>query len=216
MKNLFLNLIAITTIIFSAKAQDNNAGKSENPTEQKREYRDKHKGFDHNQMAEKLKLTDEQKKQIKSINSDFKNQMQELNKDKNITSEELKEKKHALAKDRMERIQALLTPEQKLQMEEFKKEGKGKWKMDSGKRMEKLKSTLNLSDEQIEKMKAQKEIFKSKEETIKNNKSLTTDQKNEQLKSLRDEKKNSFKNLLTPEQIKKLEGMKHNRPAKTA
>lgn len=216
MKNLFLSLIAITAIIFSARAQDNNAGKSENPTEQKREYRDKHKGFDHSQMAEKLNLTDEQRQQMKSINSDFKNQMQELNKDKNITSEELKEKKHALAKDRMERIQALLTPEQKLQMKEFKKEGKGKWKMDSGQRMEKLKSTLNLSDEQIEKMKAQKEIFKSKEETIKNNESLTTDQKNEQLKSLRDEKKNSFKNLLTPEQIKKLEEMKYNRPAKTA
>jgi len=216
MKSLLLSLIAITIINFSVKAQKNNSGKSENATEQKKEYGNKYKKFDHQQMSEKLKLTDDQKQQMKSINDDFKNRMQELNKNGNITAQELKEQKHALAKERMEKVQALLTPEQKLQMQEFRKEGKNKRKMDSGKRMEKIKNTLNLSDEQVEKMKAQRFEFKSKEEAIRNNKSLTADEKNDQLKSLRNEKKNSFKSFLTPEQIKKLEEMKHNRPAKTA
>jgi Spy/CpxP family protein refolding chaperone len=193
MKNLFLSLIAITTITFSAKAQENNSGKTENPTEQKKEY-GKHKRFDHQEMAEKLKLTDEQKQQMKSINSDFKNRMQEL-KNQNLTAEELKEKRQALAKERMEKVQALLTSEQKTQMQQFKKEGKHERGMASGKRMEKMKSTLNLTDEQLAKMKAEKEVFKSKEEAIKNNESLTADQKNEQLKLLRDEKRNSFKSF---------------------
>ena len=213
MKNLFLSLIAITTITFSAKAQENNFGKTENPTEQKKEY-GKHKRSDYQEMAEKLKLTDEQKEQMKSINSDFKNRMQEL-KNQNITAEELKEKRQALAKEKMEKVQALLTPEQKTQMQQFKEE-KHERGMASGKRMEKMKSTLNLTDEQLAKMKAEKEVFKSKEEAIKNNESLTTDQKKEQLKLLKDEKRNSFKSFLTPGQLKKLEEMKSKRPAKTA
>jgi len=215
MKNLFLSLIAITTFIFSAKAQENNSGKTENPIEQKKQY-GKHKGFNHHEMTDKLKLTDEQKQQMKSINGDFKNRMQELKKSENISAQELKEKKQAIMKERMEKVQALLTPEQKIQMQELKKEGREKREMGSAKRMEKMKSTLNLSDDQVEKMKAQREVFKSKEKAIKNNESLSATQKDEQLKSLRDERKNSFKSFLTPEQLKKLEGMKHNRPVKTA
>lgn len=215
MKNIFLSLIAITTIAFSAKAQENNSGKTENTTEQKKEYRNEYKRFDHEQIADKLHFTDEQKEQLKSINTDFKNRMEELKKE-NITEEQLKEKKQTLVKERMEKVQALLTPEQKIQMQEFRKEGKGKREMGSGKKMERMKSTLNLTDEQVEKMKAQKEVFKSKEEAIKNDQSLTTDQKNEQLKSLREEKMNSFKSFLTSEQLKKLKEMKHTRPAKTS
>jgi len=68
----------------------------------------------------------------------------------------------------------------------------------------------------LQKMKAKREEFKTKEEAIKNNQSLAGDQKIEQLKSLREERKNSFKSFLTPEQTKKLEEMKHNRPVKTS
>ena len=216
MKNIFLSLIAITTIIFSAKAQENHSGKSENTIEQKKEYGHKHGRFDHQRIAEKLNFTDEQKQQLKSVNEDFKNKMQELNSDKNISAEELKEKRQALGKEKMEKVQALLTPEQKAQMQQFKKEGNGKGRMNGAKRMEKMKSTLNLSDDQLAKMKAQKEEFKLKEEAISNNTSLTTEQKTEQFKLLRDERKNSFKSFLTPDQIKKLEEMRHNKPVKTA
>jgi Spy/CpxP family protein refolding chaperone len=215
MKNLFLSLIAITTITLSASAQENNSGKSENRTEQKSGYGKKHGRFDRQEMAQKLNFTDEQKQQLKSINENFKSQVQELNNDKSISAEELKEKKQTLGKERMEKVQALLTPDQKAQMEQFRKEGKQNGKMGDAKRMEKMKSTLNLSDEQVTKMKAQREEFKSKAEAIKNNESLSADQKNEQLKSLRDERKNSFKGILTPDQVKKLEEIKHDRPTRT-
>ena len=116
----------------------------------------------------------------------------------------------------MEKVLALLTPEQKTQMEQFRKEGKGDKNMNSEKRMGKMKSTLDLTDEQVAKLKTQKESFKSKAEAIKNNESLTADQKKDQLKALRDEKRNSFKSILTPDQLKKLEEMKHDRPTRTS
>jgi Spy/CpxP family protein refolding chaperone len=213
MKSIFLSLVAITTISLSAKAQENNTGKTENTKEQRKEY--KHEHFHHQQMAEKLNLTGEQKQKLESINADFKSRMEELKKE-NITQQELKEKRQTLAKERMEKVQALLTPEQKTQMEQFRKEGKGAKNMNSGKRMGKMKSTLDLTDEQVAKLKTQKESFKSKAEAIKNNESLPADQKKDQLKALRDEKRNSFKSILTPDQLKKLEEMKHDRPTRTS
>jgi Spy/CpxP family protein refolding chaperone len=215
MKSIFLSLIAITTISFSAKAQENNTGKTENVKEQRKEYKHEHHRFHHQQMAEKLNLTGEQKQKLESINADFKNRVEELKKE-NITQQELKEKRQTLAKERTEKVQALLTPEQKTQIEQFRKEGKGDRSMNSGKRLGKMKSTLDLTDEQVAKLKAQKESFKSKAEAIKNNESLTADQKKDQLKVLRDEKRNSFKSILTSDQLKKLEEMKHDRPARTS
>ena len=215
MKNIFLSLITIITISFSAKAQEDNASKTDSVIGQKKEFRHEHHSFDQQNMADKLHFTDEQKIQFESINSDFKSSMEEL-KNQNLTEKELKEKRQELVKERMEKVQAMLTPEQKTQMQEFRKEGKGRSGMNHGNRMEKIKSSLNLTDEQVEKMKAEREAFKSKEEAIKNDQSLTADQKNEQLKSLRESKMNSFKSILTPDQLKKLEEMKDKRHSRTS
>ena len=213
MKSIFLSLFATAAIIFSANAQDNNQDKT-GTIKSGKEFR-KHHGAVHQQITEKLNLTDEQKQQFKAINEDFKSRMDELKKS-NLSGDEAKEKKQALLKERTEKVQALLTAEQKQQMKAFRKEGGNKGEMAGKNRREKMKSTLNLSDEQVAKMKAQRQEFKSKEEAIKNNESLTSDQKNEQLKSLREERKNSFKSNLTPEQLKKMEEMKHSRPARTS
>ena len=58
--------------------------------------------------------------------------------------------------------------------------------------------------------------YKTKEEAIKNNQALSTDQKNEQMKALREERKNSFRSILTPDQAKKMEEMKQKRTGKAA
>ena len=65
-------------------------------------------------------------------------------------------------------------------------------------------------------MKAQKELYESGAEAIRNNKSLSDEQKKEQLKALKEQRKNSFKSFLTPEQLQKLEAMKNKRSMKTS
>ncbi len=221
MKKILLSLIAIATITFSVDAQTKrNKVEKQNSTEKNDNAKMGHGKHDqkmnHHKMDDKLNLTEAQKQQMKSINMDLKNRMQELKKNDNMTVKEFNAKKEALMQERKQKTQALLTPEQKNQMKQFKKEHSDKREIESGKRMEKMQTNLGLSNDQVAKMKAQKEIYKSRTEAIKNNRSTSNEQKKEQLKALREERKNSFKSFLTPEQLQKLEAMKNKRSMKTS
>ncbi len=226
MKKILLSLIAIATITFSVEAQTkrNNAEK-QNRTEKNGKAKMGHGKHDekkhdqimnHHKMGDKLNLTEAQRQQMKSINMDFKNRLQELKKNDNMTVKEFNAKKEALMQERKQKTQALLTAEQKNQMKQFKKEHSDKREIESGKRIEKMQTNLGLSNDQVAKMKAQKEIYKSRTEAIKNNQSTGNERKKEQLKALREERKNSFKSFLTPEQLQKLEAMKNKRSMKTS
>jgi len=215
MKKIFASLIVIATITFSAQAQTerNNANSATDSSQNgARKY---HRGPGHKQMAEQLQLTNDQKQQMKAINGDMKSKMADL-KSSNLSTEELNAKKAEIRKERKQKMMALLTPAQKDKMKQFKKEQHKKREMVSAKRMEKMKQKLALSDDQVTKINAQREAYKTKFETIKNNQSLSMDEKKAQMKSIREEKRNNFKSLLTPDQVKKMEEMKQSRAGKTS
>ncbi len=221
MRKILLGLIAIATITFSADAQikRKNAEKqnrTENNDRVKMGHGKHSKKINHHRMDDKLNLTEAQRQQMKSINIDFKNRMQELKKNDNLTVKEFNAKKEALMQERKQKTQALLTLEQKNQMKQFKIEQSDKRDMESGKKMEKMQTNLGLSNDQVAKMKAQKEIYESRAEAIRNNKALSDEQKKEQLKALKEQRKNSLKSFLTPEQLQKLEAMKNKRSMKTS
>jgi Spy/CpxP family protein refolding chaperone len=69
-----------------------------------------------------MNLSDDQKAQMKTINENFHNQMKSLNENKSLSQEALKEKKESLMNERKTQMSALLTPEQKKQWEEKRKE----------------------------------------------------------------------------------------------
>ena len=166
-------------------------------------------------MIKNLNLTETQKQQLESFNKDFKTKLTHLKNDNSSTAEELKAKRKALFIERKQKFDALLTPEQKTKMHEFYKESHKNNKLNHAQRIEKLQSSLGLSNEQVAKIKADRENFRVKSQAIKNDQSLSTDQKKEQFKALRDEMKNNFKSNLTPDQLKKFEEMKSTKPMKT-
>ena len=172
-----------------------------------------------------LNMTDAQKQQMKSINEDFRSKMQDLKKNDNITVKDFKARKEALFNDRKARVDAILTADQKNKLAQFKNDhgdqfasrdrdrdgdhhGGGRM---NGDRMEKMQSELGLTSDQVAKMNADRENFKAKADAIKNNTSLTDQQKKDQFMQLRKEREESFKSFLTPDQIKKLEEMKSKR-----
>lgn len=68
----------------------------------------------------------------------------------------------------------------------------------------KMMKDLNLSKEQKGKMKEFKQSMKQKKDAIKNNASLSEEQKKQQMKQLHKEQKQNLQTILTPEQKAKL------------
>lgn len=223
MKKIIAGLFAIAVFTFSANAQNQNNDDQKMGNGNGRGF---HKGNDGAGMRgmEDLNLTDAQKLQMKSINEDFKTRMQSLNKNDNMTVKDAKTQREALMQERKNKISAILTPEQQTKFDQVSNKGgmrerggegrfdKGKGdRGDRGDRMEQMKTSLGLTDDQLAKMKAGNESFKQRSEAIRNNQSLSEDQKKMQMETLRKDKEASFKSYLTADQISKLSQMKGNR-----
>jgi Spy/CpxP family protein refolding chaperone len=223
MKKIITGLFAIAAFTFSAVAQDNT-------TNQKKWDKDGdgyHRGHDGRGMGmDKLNLTEAQKQQMKSINEDFRTRMHALNQNDNILVKDQRAQRASLMQERKNKIDAILTPEQRTQFEAMHKnmgrmrDGKmGDMKMggdrmqggrmDAG-RMEHMKTELGLTDDQVAKMKEGSESFRTRAKAIRENQSLSDNQRKEQFEALQKERMNSFKSYLTAEQIAKLDQMKMN------
>ena len=126
-------------------------------------------------------------------------------------------------------MQALLTPDQKAQMEKRKTEGMGRGKMGKGdfkgrkpgmkgegmERRQNMENELNLTQDQKDKMAKARENARTQMESIRNDKTLTEDQKKEKMMSLRKQQQEEMKKILTQEQIEKMKSQKKDRGAKT-
>lgn len=209
MKKIFIGLIAVAAFTFSASAQDNTDQKKWNGNGS-----GMHKDHD-GKGLQALNLTPAQKQQIKSINEDFKTRMQSLNSNDNILVKDQRAQRKALMDERNSKISALLTPEQKTQFDKMRQNREGRFGGEMGRdrdnKMERMKTNLGLTDDQLAKMKANNQSFKQKAEAIRNNQSLNEDQKKAQFEILRKEREANLKNVLTADQIARLDAMKKNR-----
>jgi Spy/CpxP family protein refolding chaperone len=206
MKKILVSLLTIAAVTFSATAQttDNSTTKKDNPH---KEWKQHHKGMDMDQ----LNLTQSQKDQLKASHENYRKQLQELNKNESITVKEFRDKKYALKKQQKTDFLALLTPDQKTKLDQLKQQRQQQHEMMAAKHLDKMKLKLNLTDDQVAQIKANRENIHSKIKAIKDNDNLSRTEKKEQLETLRNEKKDSFKKILTPDQLNKLEEMKKSR-----
>lgn len=193
-------MLAVSLVIFSASAQ-----KPEKTGKMMMHHNHHHPGG----MAFKnLNLTDAQKQQMKADHESFKKQMQELDKNDNMTVKEYREKKDALHKAQKEKMMSMLTPEQKNQLEQNKKSRLAEREARDAKRMEKMKTNLGLTDDQVAKIKTSRESIRTQMNAIREDDKLSSTEKKEKLMALKEQHKNSIKQYLTPEQISKMEEMK--------
>jgi periplasmic protein CpxP/Spy len=165
----------------------------------------------HGMMMNGLNFTDAQKQQAKSINDNYRNKVKELKKNDNITLKDYRSKKAALEQERKSKFQALLTTDQKNKIAQAKKDKSERMKMMGQKRMDKMKTDLNLTDDQVAKIQEQHKSSMEQMKVIRENSSLSEDQKKEQLMDLRKSTHESINSILTADQLKKREEMKNNR-----
>ena len=225
MKKIFLGFIAIAAISLSAGAQvqRDQQDNSQNSTFDHQRGGRGHGGHMDGGMMKELNLTDAQKQQISVINSDFKSKMEELKKHDNMSVKNFNIQKEALENERKLKFENVLTADQKNQLAQLKTNQGGRPGMEGNRdygnrdkgngnnRMEKIQSELGLTSDQVARMQADRENFKTKADAIKNNTSLSEDQKKAQFTQLRQEREESLKSVLTADQLKKFEEMKSKR-----
>ena len=213
MKKYLIALTAFTAITFAATAQTKNP--TDNTSQQSHsQMHHKNHGmhqFHRHGMMGQLNLTDAQKQQARVLNEDYNAKVKNLEKDDNITLKDYRTQKAALENERKSKFQALLTPDQKNKIAQDKKERSEKMEMMAQKRMDKMKADLSLTDDQVAKIQDQRKSSIEQMKAIRENSSLSEEQKKEQFMDLRKSRKESLNSILTADQIKKREEMRNNR-----
>lgn len=236
MKRILTSAFIIALSFGAAQAQTREA-------EAKKEQGQRHRGG-YDRGMDKLNLSADQKARVQAINENYRKQMTELKSQTNISVADAKTRREALHKQHQTDIQAVLTTEQKAQLEasrkEWKEKGqkgdfnkgeivkndnvgmdkKGDWKgkrggKDRKEHMAKMQQELNLSADQQTKMAKLNQDFKAKSQSIRSNTALSQDQKKEQFNASAQAHKDQVKSILTKEQIEKLEAAKGKRAAKS-
>lgn len=200
MKRILTGMLAIVLFAGAAQAQDTTKHKG-------------HKGSHKTQrsmMMGKMNLSVEQKAKLKTINEARKNEVEALDKTA-LTTDQRKAKMKEIQEKYQGQVKAVLTPEQQNQMKSFKDKGRGHKEFDKrGEGKEKMES-LNLSPDQKASMSKMRESYKGQFQAIKDNKSLTDEERKEQMKALKQKQHEEMKNILTKEQAEKIQSSKKPR-----
>lgn len=199
-------MFAIAAISFSAAAQEKRDIKHH-----KGAMHQRHNKGEKKEMMKDLNLTDAQKVQMKASMEDYKIQMKALKENDNITVKEMKERRKALHDQQKAKMKSLLTTEQLNKMEGSRAAMHQKRTDMGANRMEKMKTELNLNNDQAARLKAQNEAIRDQVKTIKANQTLSNEAKKEQIKAIKDAAKIERKNILSAEQIKRMEEMRKER-----
>ena len=164
-------------------------------------------------MVKQLNLTADQQAQLKTIHENQRKDMEAL-KAKSLTADQLKTERQELHKKYSTQMQTVLTPAQRDQMAKLRAERKqdgmanGKWKKGGqgfGKKGAQLQKELDLTQAQKDQLSKMRAETRSQVQSIRNDQSLTQDQKKEKVQSLMKDQREKFKTVLTKEQLEKLE-----------
>ena len=142
-----------------------------------------------------------------AINKEYRQKSEDLFKQDNITLKEYKAGLVALQKEKKEKMAALLTPQQKDQVAARKTRMDENRKVMEAAHLERLKLRLNLTDDQVAKIKAGNENLHNQVKAIHENDNLLPQQKREQMKALLAKRTETYKSVLTPEQYSQFEKM---------
>jgi Spy/CpxP family protein refolding chaperone len=199
-------LIAIMILAFagSVNAQNGRKDKDHRKDQLHRKENARQKMMNRGHLRENLNLTTEQSTRIKAINETFRKDMQQL-RDEKLTVKERNDKKHELQQKHVQDIQAVLTAEQKEQLAKNKKDQKEKIVDERKERAKNASRDLNLSEDQRQKLAVLRESYKVKAETLRNDNTLTKEQKRERLQQLMVQQREEMKTILTAEQINQLQ-----------
>ena len=147
--------------------------------------------------AKELNLTEEQKAKLKEIYAPQREKLREIRQDQNLTREQKLEKFRALRAEFEPKLKGILTQAQWEKWQQRKTQARERWKN--------ARKEWNLTDEQRAKLKAIRQTQMDKARKLREDTSLSPQEKVEKFKALRAEVAPKVKEILTPEQYVKWE-----------
>jgi Spy/CpxP family protein refolding chaperone len=228
MKKLIIGALAFVLTAGAAQAQVKENGKQKANKEAKKGHR---KGK-HGKKAipfHQLQLTEAQKTQLKSIREKQSLELKALKKNDQITVKALKEQKKTIHEKYKAQYQSVLTQDQKSQLAKLKaQKGNKAQKANKAGKTARIKAakrgggaqdlakTLNLTPAQKDRLQQLRTDFKAKADAVRNNSSLSREQKKTQFQDLMKQQKDQMKTVLTKEQSEKLESVRKDRKNRAA
>jgi Spy/CpxP family protein refolding chaperone len=161
----------------------------------------------------RLNLTDDQKAKLKSLHAGVRQQIETLRNDTTLSAADKHEKIRALRASTRSQFQSVLTPEQQQQLQSarqnrgegrgFVRGGHGRGPGGGG------LAQLGLTDAQRSQMQTIRKNTKEQVSAIRNDATLSSEQKEAKLKSLFQSSHSQVSGILTPEQQQKLKEGRH-------
>lgn len=167
------------------------------------------RGFDRPQIH----YTADQRTQMLAINKEYRQKREDLFKQDNLTLKQYKASLLTLEKEKKDKMAALLTPDQKNELAASRKRREENGQVREAAHLERLKLHLNLTDDQVAKIKTGNENLRSQGRAIHENDNLLPEQKREQMKALLAQRNDNYKSVLTPDQYTQFEKMMSHRRA---
>lgn len=192
-----ITVIAIAALLFGMNA---NAQVRRNVNSDQKVQSDSLKRNHDRGKIKDMNLTPEQKSKMKELRQNNKSQMDAIKNDATLTQDQKKEKIQTLRKSEKQNMGQVLTEEQKSKLREAHEKGKNADFIYKEKRMK----DLGLNADQKMKMKEMRTDSKQQMEAIKNDPSLTQDQRKQKTKELHQNQQKEMNNLLTADQKAKM------------
>jgi Spy/CpxP family protein refolding chaperone len=169
-------------------------------------------GWRMHMIGEKLNLTDSQKVSIKAIFDADANQVKAIRQNSSLSQEQKRTEIKVIWQKRVQEVNSILTPQQQQKFAELKKNAFHKRHNQVKHRLAFLARRLDLTDEQKTSIKAVFTADANEIKAVRQDNSLTQEQKTAKIKGIWQNKQEQINAVLTPEQQAKLaELKKHHR-----
>lgn len=161
-----------------------------------------------------LNLTEKQQTQMKAIREDTHTKMKAILQDTKLSDEEKQKRIRELAAASADNTRKILTPEQQKQREQRRGGVPGEGPRAGGRRGPggDPMAALNLTEEQKAKAQAIREKFEEQFGKLREDKTLTDDDRRSRMRKIFEEQRSEMMAILTPEQKKKFEELGARRP----
>jgi Spy/CpxP family protein refolding chaperone len=194
MKGLKTLFTAALLLLGVATAQETPASSGPAPTTNAANARMRRGG-----AIDQLNLTDAQKTQLKSLRDQQHQQLQALRQDQSLTPDQRRAQAQTIHQQFQSQIHGMLTPEQQAQLKQMRGRRGGPM------------ARLNLTDDQRAKLQPLMQQQREQVQAIRNDSSLTQQQKQEKIQALRQSMMSQMQGILTPEQQQQMQQWQQNR-----